>query len=226
MYYDTVNDTSARSHAGFGDTGLYYTDNSTVDDLCEAQMAVPPTAVGSSNQSLWAARVATCVAFDRHYSNATHPPPMTLFLLIAPPPAAAAAAPAPPVTTMGYHWKLNVTESTLYAASVNATGGASWRAAYGNITLLWDDSQLVALLPMAVLGGGSGGGSGAMMDFKWWSGKEWEVELSEPMDFMVYGDAAPNARFNYRYEVGQQSVEHHKQEHEGAADRMGGVHEE
>ena len=40
MYYDTVNDTETRSHKGFGDTGLYYTDNSTVDDLCEAQIAV------------------------------------------------------------------------------------------------------------------------------------------------------------------------------------------
>ena len=31
--------------------------------------------------------------------------------------------------------------------------------------------------------------------------------VSEPIEFMLYGDSAPNARFNYRYEVVQQQAE-------------------
>ena len=43
--------------------------------------------------------------------------------------------------------------------------------------------------------------TGDVVEFKWWSGKEWEVRLEASTDFMLYGDAAPNARFNYRYVV-------------------------
>ena len=102
------------------------------------------------------------------------------------------------MTTMGYNWKLNVTESTLYAADMNTTGGADWRVVQSNITVLWDASQLVVLLPVPL-------SANAVVEWKWWSGKEWAVPLTEPIDFMLYGDSAPNARFNYRYEVAQQS---------------------
>ena len=151
LYYDTVNDTETRSHAGFGDTGLYYTDNSTVDDLCEAQLAVP-----SNNRSLWAARVAACHSFNPRYSNTTHPPPLTLFLLITPPAAVHNSAAQ---TTLGYNYKLNVTESTLYTAALNATGGADWKAVTSNITVVWDESQLAALLPIHL-------SAGSLIEFK------------------------------------------------------------
>lgn len=190
LYYDTVNDTNTRSHAGFGDSGLYYSDNSTVDDLCEAQLAVP-----SSDQSMWVTRIAACHSFNPAYSNTTRPPPLTVFILVTN--TAAVDGSAASLTTMGYNYKLNVSESTLYTAALNSTGGADWRPVRSNITLVWDDSQLIALLPIPL-------STGATIDFKWWSGAEWAVVLSEPIEFMLYGDAAPNARFNYRYEVVQQ----------------------
>ena len=191
VYYDTVNDTQTRSHAGFGDTGLYYTDNSTVDDLCEMQLAVP-----ASDQSWWAARIAACDAFHPSFSNHSTPPPLTLFILVTAPARASNEphAAASNATTIGYNWKLNATESTLYVADVNAIGGADWRAVRDNITVVWDSSQLVVILPIPLP-------ANATIEFKAWSGKEWDVTLTDPIDFMLYGDAAPNARFNYRYQV-------------------------
>ena len=196
VFLDTVNDTQWRSHPGFGNSSLYYTDTSTVDDLCEAQLAVDQPAAASS----LVFRVAACEAFNALHSNSSTPPPLSLFLLSwsqTPEPQ-----PSPPsaALTMGYLYKVNVTERQLYTAD----GDGGWRAVSCQLTVKWDARQLIVSVPLLAVFPAltpAAAVSTLIVEQKWWSGSDWAVQLTDAIDFMVSGDAAPNARFNYRWEA-------------------------
>jgi hypothetical protein len=169
QYGDTTNDTSARSHPGFGNTGLYYTDNSATDDLCQAQVTTDRTALYF--------RAGVC---GQYWSTST--PRLNLYLQFN-------GVNSP--TTMGYNYRWNATQNMLYIA----TGSGSWSAVSGG-TLVFsnDEIQLHVAIPYAVLSAVQGWSS---LEFKFWVGDEASVTLTDPSQFLLWGDAAPNARLNY-----------------------------
>ena len=196
VFLDTVNDSQWRSHAGFGNTGLWYADNSSVDDLCEAQVAVDQPAAASS----LVFRVAACEAFNPLHSNSSTPPPLSLFFLgsmRAVDGQAASAAPA--ALSLGYEFKLNVSEAQLYRAD----GSGGWQPVALQLTIKWDSRQLVVSLPLRAVfpAPSTASARSLLLDFKFWSAADWTVQLTDPVDFLLWGDAAPNARFNYRFEA-------------------------
>lgn len=186
IYYDTVNDTQYRDHAGFGNTGLYFTDKSTVDDLCTAQTTLDKTNIYF--------HIKTCHSFNPDHSNAKTAPPLTLFLRTE----------RNEQTTMGYNWKLNITEATLY----QAVAGDQWKAAWTGVSLAWNQAELHCAVPFSTLFPDAR--SQVRVEFKWISFTDWLVEIEKPIQFQLYGDVAPNARWNYVYaqEIGDQHNEH------------------
>lgn len=178
IYYDTVNDTQHRSHPGFGNTGLYFKDDSPVDDLCTAQ-----TALDSSNVYF---HIKACHSFNPSHSSATRQPPLTLFLRTE----------RHEKGTLGYNWKLNITESILY----RSVEPSQWKAVMTDVDMAWNAAELHSSIPLKTLFPESVKGSRVRIEFKWISFTDWAIQLEKPIEFQIYGDAAPNARFSYVYE--------------------------
>ena len=72
------------------------------------------------------------------------------------------------------------------------TGGYHWKAVSNAIAYAVDGNDLELALPRALLGSA---GQTAGIDFKW---ADNTYEKGDWTDFTLNGDAAPNARFNYR----------------------------
>jgi hypothetical protein len=95
----------------------------------------------------------------------------------------------------GYDFRINHTRPAPDMAAVERWNGNAWEN-IGTATLEVGDKQLQLAVPRALLG--IAPGMEPAFDFKWTDNITADAEA---IDFLDQGDSAPNARFNYRYQV-------------------------
>jgi hypothetical protein len=97
----------------------------------------------------------------------------------------------------GYDYRLNHTRPTTENTSIERWDGKAWQT-IGTANLQIGTNELHLAAERSVLGFAPE--MPLRFDFKWMDNVPANAEA---IDFLDHGDAAPNARFRYRYEAGQ-----------------------
>jgi hypothetical protein len=93
----------------------------------------------------------------------------------------------------GYDLAANRLVKTAETTTLQRWSGTSWEAA-GDLRLRLEGNRLMLVIPRRLLGLADAGR--LQLDFKWAD----NMQTDDVMEFTVNGDAAPNGRFNYRYQ--------------------------
>lgn len=171
-YFDTVKDTLPRDHHGWGGAGPYR-DESGRNDFVSAKVA----------------RDAQNLFFMVQTAQPITPPSgenwMELFIA-----ATGFAAPA----WEGFHYRLRLEDAGqgLYAVE-RCEGGFKWTK-FGSAKFVATGNTLQLALPRSLLGQCAAEES-LDLCFKWSDNRQ----TTEAIDWLKFGDTAPNARFMYRY---------------------------
>lgn len=94
----------------------------------------------------------------------------------------------------GYDFVINRTRDGGQAWLERHTGGGNWERV-APVALRVEGHELMLAVPRAALGFAAG--DAVNLDFKWWDNPRRPGDI---MDVYLSGDAAPDGRFNYRYE--------------------------
>ena len=180
LYEDDSDDVWTRNAAGFGNSGLHYTDNSTVDDLCDAAVALSPSSISFY--------LTTCTRTWRSAGNGS-----VLYIGEA----------SPTTGWGGFDFRVLIGERALYRHSGGNWTHWQWERVAAVDVCVGKAGQLELSVSRSALGGlGVRAEGGERFVWKWWSGLV-EAEVKDPVDFVTVGDAAPNARFSYVYDSTQ-----------------------
>jgi len=175
LYQDDQGVISARNHSGFGDTGLWYYHNSIVNDLCQSKVTHDSAALYFY--------LNTC---DPQWQNGTNADHTYLYIN---------TNNSKLIGWFGFDYMVNITEQLLYQHdSTNATE-FSWKLV-SKVQLVAGRSEVHLSLPADIIPSTS---SRMQFNFKWWNGADWHFLVRDPIDFQMFGDAAPNNRFTYYY---------------------------
>ena len=174
VYQDDLNDAPTRNYTGYGNTSLHYSDDSPIDDLCDAKVALTATSLYFY--------LSSCTGGWKRGGNGT-----LLYL----------GTPHSSTGWYGYDFIVRVEDATLYrhmgawdARTFDVVGTVD--LCVGKVGELEVEVKLDSLGWVA--------GKGVDFIWKWWNGEvAGGMGVTDPADFMRYGDAAPNARFSYVY---------------------------
>ena len=181
VYADDAGDTAHRDYPGFGDSGLHYTDSSCQDDLCDSRVAL-------DNSSVYFF-LSSCSGDWLRGGDGT-------FLFIG----------WSQTGWFGWQWMVTV-QSGRFLLWQHSGNYSQWQwSKAGQLQgTVGEAGQLHLALDIELVTAGRPSQpqqSGVVaFEFKWFNlDTAAGYAIAAPMDFMLMGDAAPNARFNYYYE--------------------------
>lgn len=94
----------------------------------------------------------------------------------------------------GYEFVVNRVVRSPQISSLHRWNGKSWEP-LADVRFRLEGNRLMLAIPRQLLG--LGGAGPVTLDFKWAD----NMQADDVMEFTLNGDAAPNARFNYRYQA-------------------------
>lgn len=172
-YRDHLTDTMHRDHIGWGRYDY-------VNETGRNNIVIAKVARDSENVYFYART-------EKPLTDPSDPDWMTLFIRVP-------GSDAP--DWEGFHYAVNRAPSSGGQVVVEAcAGGWAWRAT-GTANIAIGVDELAIAVPRAALG--PAGASPLDIEFKWVDNMQNPGDI---MDFMKYGDAAPNGRFTYRYKA-------------------------
>jgi hypothetical protein len=174
VYHDTVGDIADRDWDG-SPPGIHYTDHSARNDIASAQVARDSTIVFF--------HVTTAAALTSPGDDTW----MNLFI---------DTDQDRKTGWDGYDLLINRSRTGNTASVERHTGdGWNWKKV-ADVPIHWTGKDLVIAIPRKLLAPANPAGA-LRFDFKW---ADHLPAVPEPMDFYTKGDAAPDGRFNFRFE--------------------------